>query len=1405
MASLNNITYSSPNNSFYALASQSASNWYTFPSQSGKVLLVDSTGTHTIEAIGNDLFYDTELIAKASDIQDVADWALYPALSTILMNGQIITECSSIQVSTITTTTVAATAITATTLDAFGLVQAGTLATVPGPYGIGDVKTMTVTASGLVSAGSVDTTGTISATSNISGGSLTTTGGLDMTNTGLLRTSNIALSAFGAPPYGNLTSPDGSSLTWNGAVVTTGAAGSASQWANYPAVNNVNMSGSNLSNVATINGQQAIMTGLVQAGTLAAGDASVGKFTVITASTITTPIASLDISSSNNLTGSSTAGDVILTAYNSAAINTGNDISLKADPGLNPLYTAAVNLTAQNGNGGVVNVTANPGAVAAFGGQINITANGGTITIPQPPPDLPISVTVGGEVNIFANTGAGGLYTLTSAVNIAAAGVNSYAGAIPPIGSLAGYNFIYGTGGVSVCAGLPATGIQFPGTTYIYGIGIPGVAGGVRLQSPQGIQMLSDTYIENLYPLDGNGLNIQGRSLPTGYVNITDVATLTMNGATALQTDRITSVTNLGVLFQDAIQATKIQPPVPSSPGSSNLLISGNHNFLGSSNYVGIQNLSTLAFDPATSGAITGVQSINGAVWPPPTGDASLWSQYPATSVVNISNFGLENVSSITGLSSINGQAYPIASQDWSQYPALQNVDISGFDLNNVDNITMPANGIITAAGQLSIIADLSGSLGLLTSGGGDVTISTGNAADIYITTGGAGNNIIMEGDTIGMTAAVGVQVNTTLNMTGNNIINVANLNGSLSTNMTVSTSGAGILTLQSETGGTNLSSTGGVTITTPTTVVIDAVTIDICGADITNVANITNEAGNVLTVQSAVNLIVSAETNLTLVSDSADVTIQGQTGASVYAATGNVTLTADSGEVVVQDSVLNMNTHKITNLTNGTAGSDAVNYGQLTFRDSTEFYVSSQGSDTNNGSILAPFLTIQAAITAAELISSAALVCSINVASGHYTENLTFNKGYVVLNGTLQSQTGNEVCEITGSITINCTGANDVFNRQVAFQGFNITCGVGQSITNTSASSHTVSFQDCKIFVNSVCYNSTASCADARTYFTNVEISQTNAANVSPVIVTNVGLVELERLDLTVDGNAIGVLIGGTSVLNRCSLSTLDNTNTAATLLPLLSFTSTTTSAHSLGNVAFAFTSAVAKTATNAVYINSGVNTAIIMLNNVFTLAGTASSTNYCIGYSGVGSPTIAGVNNTSLSVNVLLPQTVSVQTGITQISYTDINPPNMACYSTTGDQAIAAVNTPQAVTFNTTQFNQGTALVATTRFYVSSQGNYQITWSLMLSQSAGTSLVTSFLKKNGTTVANTGSQTTTFSGSTSLVQVSPNFILSLNAGDYVELWVGANGLGAVINSTGATNGNAATPGAVFNITQIR
>lgn len=1302
MSLLNNSTLANTSTPYYALASESAKNWYNFPTLNGEILMNDASGTQVLQSIAGDLYYNNELLAKSGDISDVADWSLFPQLVALNSNGKTIYDVSAISV----IGDVSANSIHSNTVTTTGLITGGTLATVAGPYFPGDVKTTTVNASGQVSAGSVSSSGAITANA-----------GVDMANTAITRASSVAISNAGFAPYGTLTSPDGVALTWNGASITTGAGGSASQWANFPAVTNINANSNNVNNIATANAT-TVNAGLIN----------------IASSNITTSNAPLTLSSTNS--------NINLTAYSNISENAGANLNLTVDRGASIALPANMTLTAQNGLGGNVVINSEGGYSVAGQqvgyGAITLNAFGATNQ----------AFGLGGKIDINAYSAALGEYGgFTSRCSMSAATIALSAGAAPALPGLAGSMNIFGNGAVSIVSSLvPPVLPQIPETIYMYGLA------GVRMESPAGVQSLSDTYIGNLYPLSGSDLVLQGRSLPDGYVRIRDCAEMTLTEGATLQANTIQAV---GSTTDPVIVNNLISSNI-NAGNSGNLKITGRDNPFGTDYYVDITMANTLDFSTAASGAITGLQSINGASWPPPTGDASLWSQYPATSIIDVSGYGLQNVGDLSGVVNINGVAYPPPSEsvaDWAIYPAVQNVDMSGFSLTNVASIDLSGIATITAPGILGITAPsrVLVQSPLLDLSGGDI----GRVVNI-----------------LGGDSDVSITSLTNLNLTGLDAINITG--------------------------------TDGTTITDPSGVRIIAPFLDLSGADLVDVKNINGDAGQSVTVFSYVDIGLEATNDIYLESQSGTAYLNGTANVNINSSAGDITLNSTS-EVVVSSCPINMNLNKIVNVAPGSNPDDAVNYTQLTFKDATEFYVSADGSDTsNNGSILAPFRTIQAAITAAELISSASSICNINVASGNYSEDLTFNKGYVTLTGTLQSQTGNETCEITGSINIACVGTNDVFNRQVTFQGFNITHGALQSTTDTSTASHTVSFQDCKIFANSVFFNSTSAAPDMRFYLTNVEVQQTNAAFGGSCITTNVGLVEFERLDLNLSGNAIGITVGGTSVLSRCSLCSFDNSNTAATLRPILTFTSSTTSTHSLGQIAYSFSSVVAKTNTSAVYINSSVDTAIIMLNNVFTLGGTSDSTNYCVGYNGTGSPTIAANNNTSLSVNVVLPQTTRVQPGITQIQYTNIDPPVLGSYSSSVDQTITVANTPQALTFNTSQNFHGTLLVSGTRVYVGSQGNYQINYACSLQNSSASAITGNiFLKKNGSLVANTGTIVTVPASSVN-VQVSPQAIVQMNNADYIEVWF--NGPATLFaNAVAGSSVVPATPSVILNISQVR
>ena len=269
--------------------------------------------------------------------------------------------------------------------------------------------------------------------------------------------------------------------------------------------------------------------------------------------------------------------------------NVCSDYSVVADESINIASPARINLTAQNGTFGEVNITANGGFNNGINGAVNITANGSQF----------MGVGQGGSVNITANTPLG-FSNLTSKISLNASGINSYAGAIPPIASLAGYQFIYGTGGVNICAGLPPGALpNTVGTTYIYGT--------------TGIEMPSDAYMKNIYPYwDGlttpPDLNITGRYIAPNFaqvrVNLSNVRSEYFDSNTqALIQDVKTinfynsgsnAINNLNTLSMVASNGTINNVKLMSMPGGT---------------ITGVNSISV--------NAISNLNTINGAPYPP--------------------------------------------------------------------------------------------------------------------------------------------------------------------------------------------------------------------------------------------------------------------------------------------------------------------------------------------------------------------------------------------------------------------------------------------------------------------------------------------------------------------------------------------------------------------------------------------------------------------------------------------------------------------------------------------------------------------------------------------------------------------------------------------------------------------
>ena len=232
------------------------------------------------------------------------------------------------------------------------------------------------------------------------------------------------------------------------------------------------------------------------------------------------------ISSDNTITISNVGSNINLQSVAPAVGNTisGSNTFDTADRGNDVGTKSIASITASNGLGGEVDIIANNGFGGINGGKVSIKANGG-----QSYGEVDIvanagsfgGLSTGGLVTITANSGLSDT-TVTSAIKLSAAGINSYAGAIPSVGSVAGYNFIYGNGGVNICAGLPSIIPNAPLTTYIYGT--------------NGVEIPSSLYSTTIYPYwDGSALTvpnllIRGRTLPSASVDLQDVNHIFMTG-----------------------------------------------------------------------------------------------------------------------------------------------------------------------------------------------------------------------------------------------------------------------------------------------------------------------------------------------------------------------------------------------------------------------------------------------------------------------------------------------------------------------------------------------------------------------------------------------------------------------------------------------------------------------------------------------------------------------------------------------------------------------------------------------------------------------------------------------------------------------------------------------------------
>jgi len=108
---------------------------------------------------------------------------------------------------------------------------------------------------------------------------------------------------------------------------------------------------------------------------------------------------------------------------------------------------------------------------------------------------------------------------------------------------------------------------------------------------------------------------------------------------------------------------------------------------------------------------------------------------------------------------------------------------------------------------------------------------------------------------------------------------------------------------------------------------------------------------------------------------------------------------------------------------------------------------------------------------------------------------------------------------------------------------------------------------------------------------------------------------------------------------------------------------------------------------------------------------------------------------------------------------------------FLSTVTQTAAAINTPYAMTFNSTSMSNQIGLVSNSRITFKNRGTYNIQFSAQLDQTSGTPRnAYIWFRQNGTNIPSSASMIA-IQGATSESVVSRNFVVSVLGGDYVEI----------------------------------
>jgi hypothetical protein len=145
----------------------------------------------------------------------------------------------------------------------------------------------------------------------------------------------------------------------------------------------------------------------------------------------------------------------------------------------------------------------------------------------------------------------------------------------------------------------------------------------------------------------------------------------------------------------------------------------------------------------------------------------------------------------------------------------------------------------------------------------------------------------------------------------------------------------------------------------------------------------------------------------------------------------------------------------------------------------------------------------------------------------------------------------------------------------------------------------------------------------------------------------------------------------------------------------------------------------------------------------------------------------------------------------------------PRYGSFYDTTSQTAAAINTAYAMTFNTTDLSVGvTRGTPTSRIFVDRPNVYNVQFSAQLDKTAGgVGLVWVWLRKNGVNVPDSAGQIR-IQGNNAEILAAWNYVIQLNAGDYIELMWEVDDTSVILLAEAASAVHPSIPSVILTVT---